>query len=234
MTIYQDLTRALQIVLLHFLRGYTRWVAFHIDEEKLAFKADSLAVDFGTRLPSWKRQDRKQAGLPNAVTLAVRSAATPPGKCTVVLMATEAAEGAHPASPWARQRWNANPVELGPYELVYERRDRGDSGWTWRLKAEVINGVSRYVHSLTKTGDADLIRRETELWLKVYSMWRGVRHQLRKLLRSQQRLWSQLHPSSWPGLKEEQLPHIGSWRKPGAKASAAREPLNPQIMGKTS
>lgn len=225
MTNYPDLTHGLQAILLHHLRGYTHSVAFDVDDDKLAAKGAALAVDYGTRLPGWQRQDRKQAGQPTAVAAALHTFATPPGKRTIVLMATSLVEQAHPASPWARQKWNAGPVELGSYALAYERRDRGDSGWTWRLNDQVFNGISRYIHTLVTQGDADAIRRETALWPKVYSMFGGVRRQLRKLLRSNQRLWSQLHSSTWPGLQESQLPQLGSWRKRPLSQEEARQAL---------
>src|SRR5262245_15381104 len=112
MKVYEDLTTALQHILMNWQRGYRCWVSFEILAERVEFKALELADKFGTTLPPWKRQDRKEAGLPTAVAACVHVIGNA-AKREVIVMATSLVHTAHPNSPWSREQWLDRLPEVG-------------------------------------------------------------------------------------------------------------------------
>lgn len=206
MKMHDNLTHALEQILLFRSRwDHPFWVTFLIDPQKLEAKADALAEQFGTRLPAWRRQDRKQAGLPNATAICAPVLGSP-GQRQVIILATAQVQFAPPDTPWARERWLNRPVEFGSYVMVYEPRPRGDSAWTWRLQQQIVDGLQRYLTSLVKAGKSDAIRTETQRWLQVYTFFGGVRRQIRRVLMSGRKLWQACHGRPWPGITPEDLP----------------------------
>jgi len=206
MKTHDNLTNALEQILLLVARwDHQYWVSFQISQDKLEAKAASIAEQFGTRLPAWKRQDRKQVGLPNATAVSAPVLGAPDQR-QIIILATAQVQFAHPDSPWARERWLSRPVEFGNYVMVHEPRARGDAAWTWRLQQQVIDGLQRYLTSLVKAGKSTAVRAETQRWLKVYTLFGGVRRQIRRVLLSARKLWQACHGSAWPGISPEELP----------------------------
>lgn len=194
------------------VHGYTVSVAFETDFAKVHAKADQWAEQFGTNLSAYKRQDRKQMGLPTAVATCLPVLGLPHRRL-LVLMATPTALSAPQASPWATERWREGAPNCGPYELIYSPREsRGDYAWTWRLNAAEVQSISKRLISLVKTKNATAIRKETEIWVKMFSMQRGVRSQYSKLLKSARKLWLACHGCPWPGVNPDQLPFVSQFR----------------------
>lgn len=224
MRIYEDLTPALQAVLLHWTRGYTCWTK---TEPLLRAKAESVLLDkwtetYGTSLPAWKRQDRKQKGLPNAVALGVPVVGFP-GHLQLFLMATQEAPAVPAVSPFSREKWVTRCPELSDYVLVHEPRERGDYAWTWRLQERVSSSLQKQLISLVSKGEAAEVRKETSHWVRFYSMYGGVRRQLRRIIRSGQKLWLGKNNTAWPGPDPETLPAMVGFK--GERHHAKTRPL---------
>lgn len=224
MKIYDDLTPALQSVLLHWTRGYTCWTTTEaLPKAKVeAILRGKWAENYGTNLPAWKRQDRKQKGLPNAIALAAPVVGLP-DQMQLVLMATQDALAVLETSPFSREKWLVRCPELSDYVIVHEPRERGDYAWTWRLQEKVIAGLENRMVSLIGRIDAAELRKETSQWVRFYAMYGGVRRQLRRLLRSGQKLWSRKHKTPWPGPDPESLPAMVGFR--GAAAGKKKTVL---------
>lgn len=212
MKVHDDMTTALQHILLCWLRGYTSWASFEIAVEKVDAKGIELADTFGTRLPSWKRQDHKEAGRPTAVASCVRVVGNP-AKREIIVMATPLVHSAPPNSPWPRERWLDRLPEVGSFVMVKEPRERGDAAWTWRLQESVYQHLSGELTRAVKRGDASGIAIRCQTWVKILPMTGGVRRQLRRLFKSAGKLWVACHGSPWPGLSPELLPRQVGFRK---------------------
>jgi hypothetical protein len=203
---FDNLTPALEAILINWSRrGYVCWTSFQLKTERVDAKAMELADSYGTRLPAWKRQDRKQAGQPTCVAVSAPILGSP-GSREIILMATAEVQTAPAGSVWKRERWSDRCVVFGSFVLTKEPRPRGDYAWTWRLQEHIYEGIRRYLTSLVKAGNASAIRTETEGWQRRYPLFGGVRRQLRRLLNSGEKLWLALQRRPWPGLSSEQLP----------------------------
>lgn len=196
-----------QRILRNFTLGYEVWISFVTDVEKVGAKDVEWTAQYGTRLLSYQRQDRKQRGHPTAVATSVRVLGAPHSR-ELILMATPLALAAHPSSHWQKQRWNQRPPECGDYFMVREPRTRRDYAWTWRLKQQELNKLSARMTTLVKAGNAAALRSELEVWTRVFIMHRGVRQQFARLLTSAQKLWHVCHHSQWPGIEPGALPFI--------------------------
>lgn len=217
MRIYDDLTTGLQAVLLHWTKDYRCWVTCSVPLPKVASISDKWAEIYGTLLPAWKRQDRKEHGLPNAVAMALPVLGQP-GVCQLVLMATETAVNMAQTTPWARERWSTRCIEIGDFVVVHEPRPRGDYAWTWRLQERAVVGLRRYARGLIEARDIAALARETQHWVRLYPMYGGVRRQMRRLLLELRKLWQHKKSGAWPGPDPEALPMMVGFRKPTAGA----------------
>jgi hypothetical protein len=206
MHIFDNLTEALKRILRAFMSGYTLWVSFEVDASKVDGIREKWIETCGTNLPAWKRQDRKQKGLPNAW-----AAAAPvlgyPNKRQVILMATERALD-FPDSDLGRQQWNRRLPEFSDFVMIHEARERGDYAWTWRIQNRVFGLLEKHLISLVKAGDRYAVASETRHMAALYPMFGGVRRQLARLLKSSGKLWVATQPSPWPGLIAKDLPKM--------------------------
>lgn len=208
---HDHITSALQSILLNYAKGYTRWVSFAIDVKKVEGIGEKWAETLGTRLPAWKRQDRKQKQLANAVALSAPILSTP-NKRQIILMATEHVIGMPENTPWRRERWLTRLPEFSDFVMVREARERGDLVWTWRLQDRILGGLESHLTSLVKAGDASAVRQESGHWTRIYPMFGGVRRQLRRTLNSARKLWTATVRSPWPGAVPEALPMMIGFR----------------------
>lgn len=204
-------TAALQQILRSYQRGYTFWLAFVTESEKVPAKAVQWERDFGTRLLAYQKQDRKQRGLPTAVAFSTQVHGSP-SKRELVLMATPLVQKAHPESPWSNQIWSAHLPQCGVYIMVRSPRRQGGYAWTWKLQESVRARLSARLTQLVKSKNALAIRTETESWVQIFSMFRGVRSQLIRAIKSAQKLWHACHRTSWPGVDPEALPFVSEFR----------------------
>ncbi len=222
MKIYDNLTPALQAILLQWTKGYTCWTS---TDALPRLKAEAVlakwAEVYGTNLAAWKRQDRKQKGLPNAFAAAVPVVGIP-DRYELFLMATEPALTAPDLSPFSREKWKTRCPELADYVIVHEPRERGDYAWTWRLQEKVVAGIENRMRSLIERVDAVQLRAETTQWMRFYALFGGVRRQLRRTLRSGWKLWTRKNKTAWPGPDPEALPAMVGFRS--EKGTAGRKP----------
>lgn len=214
---YDDITPALQAVLLHFTRGYTLWVSFLVDLDKVDGIAAKWSENLGTTLPAWKRQDRKEKQLANAVALSAPVLGMP-YKRQLILMVTEHALKMPESTAWRREKWLSRLPEFSEFVMVHEARERGDSAWTWRLQERVAGGLEKHLTTLVKTGDASAVGRETKHWAKLYPMYGGIRRQLRRILNGGRKLWMATAKSPWPGNDPDTLPMMIGFRKSSGAA----------------
>ena len=210
MYIYDNLTPALRDILLNFTRGYALWVSFEVDACKVEGIREKWIESCGTNLPAWKRQDRKQKGLPNAW-----AAAAPvlgyPNRRQVILMASDEVSS-FPESQLGREKWNSRPPEFSDFVMVREARERGDYAWTWRIQDRVLGLLEKHLVSLVKAGDRSAVAIETRQMAELYPMFGGVRRQLARMLKSSGKLWAATQPSPWPGLSADKLPMMVGFR----------------------
>ena len=223
MKVYEDLTPAMKAILFHYIRGYTMWSSFEVDEEKINGISNKWAENYGIHLPSWKRSDRKVKALPTAVGLA-GPVIGKPGRLQVIVMATPFAGAALPNSPWAREKWIKRPPEFSDFVMVREPREGSGYVWTWRIQEHVMGGLEKYLTMLVKACDAAQVRHEASHWVRFYPMFSGIRRQIRRLYRAASKLWLATQKSEWPGPNPEDLPQMGGFRKdPGKSAGKPRK-----------
>ena len=222
MKIYDDITPSLRAILFHFIKGYTVWVSFTVDDEKVDAIAEKWAETYGTRLPGWKRQDRKQKQLPTAVALAAPVIGKP-GQKQVMLMATEFAVKMPESTPWSKEKWLTRLPEFSDFVMVHEPRDGSGYVWTWKLQDQVLGGLENHLTTLVKLGDGGQVRHETQHWMRFYPMYGGVRRQIRRMYRGEKKLWRATRKSPWPGFDPERLPIMAGFKKDlGATAGVKR------------
>ncbi|WP_297486624.1 hypothetical protein [Ferrovum sp.] len=222
MKIYDDITPALKAILFHFIRGYTVWTSFIVPIEKLEGIASKWAEAYGTQLPAWKRQDRKEKKLATAVALAA-PVISRPGMRQVMLMATEHALTMPKASDWAREQWLTRLPEFSEFVMVHEPREGAEYAWSWRIQERVLDGLQRHLVALVKAGDVGQLKHETTHLVQLYPLYGGVRRQIRRMYRGAAKLWTATRKSNWPGPDPERLPMMIGFRKdPGVVAGAKR------------
>jgi len=210
MHIYDDITPALWAILMQWIRGYQCWISFKVPLDKADAIGRKWADDFGTRLPAWKRQDRKAKGFANAVAFAAPVIGTP-GLVEVILMATADAMAMPAASPWARERWKTSCVVFSEFVVVHAPRDRGDYRWTWRLQERTAGGLQKHFTYLVNVRDTASLRKHTEHAVRFYPAFGGVRQQLRRMLNSARKLWVAGKCGPWPGPDPDKLPAINEF-----------------------
>lgn len=210
MKIYSSQSDALRAILLMFTRGYRHAVIFETRNDKLQPIAEKFAENYVTNLPAWKRFQRKKQGLPNAWACAMPKSSVP-GQSIVLLMASfETLDKLHESSHWRREKWRpAEKVEIGDYRIApNDKRANGDSADTIKLTARTITGLESYWRALASQGQFDKIADEAAHAVQIYTMFGGVRRQLRRLIRSYKKLYEAKLKKPWPGPNPEALPSI--------------------------
>jgi hypothetical protein len=214
MKIYQHQTDALRAILLIWSRGYRHAVTFETSNNKLDALSQKFAENYGTQLPPWKRHIRKKKGLPNAWACAMPKAGSP-GMSVIVLMASfQTLDKLAQSSPYRRERWRpADKVEIGDYRIApQDKRDRGDYADTIKLTARTLSGIEQYWWALASQQQFEKLVDETWRAVKFYSLFGGVRRQLRRLIRGYKKLYEARLKKPWPGPNPEALPSIGKFR----------------------
>lgn len=217
---YEDITSALRVVQRNWQSGYTCWVTFIVGAEKVPVIGERWAEELGTGLPAWKRQDRKQRHLANAVALSSPVLGRP-GVREIMLMATPDALTMPAISPWHRQQWLQRCPELSAFVMLREPRPRGDYAWTWRLREHVAVGIARHFTRLVEQSDGSAVAKHTHHAVSLYPMYGGVRRQLTRILNSARKLWVARTKSTWPGPDPDHLPAMIGFKP--AKIAPARE-----------
>lgn len=217
---YEDITSALRAVQRNWQSGYTCWVSFILGSDKVPAIGERWAEELGTGLPAWKRQDRKQRHLANAVALSSPVLGRP-GVREVMLMATADALAMPEVSPWRRQKWLQRCPELSEFVMLREPRPRGDYAWTWRLQEHVAVGLARHFTRLVEEGDASAVAKHTHHAVSLYPMFGGVRRQLKRILHSARKLWTARTKGPWPGPNPDHLPAMIGFKP--ARVAPARK-----------
>lgn len=203
-----DITTSMQSILLHHQRGYTLWNGFTTTEDKIEKLREKWALELGILEPSWKRNDRKNKGIPNAVAVFGR-VFSQPSKCEVVLMATSHARQMIPNSPYhpfLRQQWRDDLPRFSHFEMAHMPTEaQGKLTWTWKIRKPELGQMEKYLIQLCDQRDVESLKRETHGFVKTYPMYNGIRSQLRRVLRHVQRKCKACH-ISYPGPVPDNLP----------------------------
>jgi hypothetical protein len=210
MKIYSNQSDALRAILLMWTRGYRHAVVFEIRNDKLQPIARKFAENFGTEFPAWKRFQRKKNGLPSAWSCAMPKSGVL-GISIVVLMASfESLDKLHESSVWRREKWRpADKIEIGDYRIApNDKRDNGDSADTIKLTTRTITGLEQYWRALASQGQFDKIADEAARAVQIYTLFGGVRRQLRRLILGYKKLYEAKLKKPWPGPNPESLPSI--------------------------
>lgn len=209
---YESLTEGLRAALMHYTRGgYRQAVVFDVPAGRVPGIEDKWAEVYGINLSGAKRYERHKKGLPNAVALDLPIPGNH-GMRRLVLMATEfAPERLDPRSPWLREKWK-DRVEIGDYYITKDKRDRGDYSETFKLTKHCLKGLDAYWRTLV-ADDPGQVVREAETAARVYTMFGGVRRQLRRLIRGYAKLYCARTKRPWPGPDPENLPRMGKFTK---------------------
>ncbi|MDD3380893.1 MAG: hypothetical protein PHD68_06770 [Rugosibacter sp.] len=210
MRIYENITPALTEILRSYRNGYTHWVSFFIDKEKVPAIGEKWSESYGTLLPPWKRNDRKHKNLPLAVAYAA-PVLSRPGALEVILMAWLPEN----APVLWRENWRHDLPTYSEFVLVKEPNSTKKYVWTWKLQDRVLAGIEKHLIVLVKSGEASAVRHETEHMIKLYPMFSGVRRQIRRLFRSATKLWLATSKLPWLGPDPENLPAMIGFRKYG-------------------
>ena len=210
MKVYDDITPALQAVLMNYGRGYTRWISLNIKREKLAALDEKWAEQYGTRLAPYQRQDKKQKGLPTAVAIAL-PVLQDPEKLEVILMATAFASTIQ-LGPFSREKWRVHFPEVSKFVMIREQRERGDSALTWRIQERDLGLIANHLTTLVKA-EPENVGAVTRQIVALHPMYGGVRRQVRTMLNSCRKLWHACHKDrGWPGPDPEHLPMMIGFR----------------------
>lgn len=212
MKIYEDITPALQSVLRSWSTGDVGcWVSFVVHRDKLDGIREKWIENYGTNLSAEKRRWRKRSGLPTATACAVPILGFP-HKVECILLASSQAIGAS-GGAFSREKWLTRPPEIGDFVMVQEPRERGDYRWTWRIQQRQLGLLGQHLTALVKLGDGQGVAANSHGMVRLYPMFGGVRRQVRRLLRSSQKLWDARSDGGWPGPDPEALPAMVGYRK---------------------
>jgi hypothetical protein len=211
MKIYEDITPALQGILRSWSTGDTScWVSFRIDRAKLEGVREKWMEAYGTGLSAEKRRWRRSKGLPTAWACALPVLGNPYQVECVLLASSEAVTVN--IGPFSREKWVVRPPEVSDFVIVKEPRERRDYAWTWRIQDRQAALLEQHMSALVKSGDHIAVKVEAEHWIRFYPMFGGVRRQLRRMVRSGEKLWLATRKSLWPGPNSETLPMMVGFR----------------------
>ena len=217
MKIYSDLTQGLQATLLHTTRGYTLTTKSPIlvDINKLSGITAKFIDQYGTNLPSWKRYQRKVKGLPNAVGVVIPVLGNPYQR-QVILLCTPFdklhLKSLSEKNPFLGEEWRYQ-IRVGDFEIVSDKRDRGDQAMTWKLTKPAYLGFESHLQNRSRNNDWPKLIQELNHAVRIYPMFGGIRRQLRRLIASYKKLYEHKFLKEWSGPDPENLPRMVGFRR---------------------
>lgn len=209
MKIYENITPALNAILRSHGNGYTNWISFSVDQNKVLPIREKWAEAYGTLLPAWKRNDRKGKALPLAVAYAAPVLSLP-GQREVILLSW--LPDSVP-SAWQKENWRRDLPVFSDFVMVKEPNATGRYVWTWKLQDHAFGGIQKHLIALVKAGDAAAVKHATEHAVRLYPMFSGVRRQIRRMFLGSVKLWCATQKSPWPGPAPENLPAMIGFKK---------------------
>ena len=215
---YAHLTEGLQAVLLHWQRGYVQTThdPVIVPTEKAAAIASKWVDAYGINLPAWKRHQRKQGALPNAVAIDL-PVLRDPYKRQLVLMSTKPPGALHQDCPFLRERWT-DKIRVQDFVLGENTHDR-KTVTTFKLAPDVIKPLVKYWTDLSRRGEWSKSCADMDKAVALYPAFSGIRQQLRREIGGLKKLHAKARPGiEWPGPDPENLPIISGFRaNEGAK-----------------
>lgn len=201
---HENLTEALRAILFNYQRGYTCWTSFEVPEEKLPGISEKWSEIYGTNLPAYIRQDKKQKGFPTAVAVSAPVIGSP-NKRHLILMATPFARTIK-VGPFTRETWETKLPSFSLFRMTQDARPRGDYTLTWKLNDRTIGLLEKHLASQVRAGDPFEVKREVDQWIRFYPLFGGVRRQLKRAIHGSSRLWELTQKTPWPARSEDDLP----------------------------
>lgn len=202
------ITESMQSILLHHQRGYTLWTGFQTPIDKISALDEKWSLSLGIHEPGWKRQDRKQKGIPNAIAV-FGQVFSRPSMCEIVLMATENARHVAPNSPYhafLREQWRDDLPRFSHFEMAHMPTEaQGKLTWTWKIRKLELSQIEKHLIFLCDQRDVEMLKRETHSLARNFPMYNGIRSQVRRLLRHVQRKSAACH-IQYLGPDPENLP----------------------------
>lgn len=206
MKVYESTTDILRSITQQTSHGYTCWVTFQVNEDKLTGLKKKFAETFGSEEPPHRRQARKHKNIPNAVVLAAPARALP-GKFDVILLATPNARKQHADSPWAKEAWRADPVHFSRFiQKRVESVGKNTMVMSWALDNAELATLAAYLDNLLKK-DSGAYHKAVDTAIHANPMVNGVRKQMRKMLRGHQ-AWCRSVGKPYPSkINPDDLPY---------------------------
>lgn len=208
---FDNLTDGMQYLLRVWAQwGGRLWISFETTDDKLKTLSDKWAEIYGTRLPPHTRHYRKQKGLPLAWACSMPTIGATQKR---VFLLTQPAALALPAdTPWHRERWRRDNLQVGDLFIVAQQRNAANAlVWTWKFQDRQLALIEKYLVSLVKAGDIAELAEQSRRYTQ-YPMFAGSRAGLRRVFRSCAKLWCAMHKTTWPGQDPDHLPFVGGFR----------------------
>lgn len=219
MKTYSDLTAGLQAVLLHSQRGYTKITKkpIIVEYEKVDSIISKWTEIYGINLPAWKRYQRKEKGLPNAVALVIPVLGNK-FKRQLVLMSTNFDEKtAHKDNPFLKEEWTEK-ITIQDFELGIDQRADRSFSQTWRLSKSVVIGLNKFWVNKARKNEWSTVIEDIQHAVNLYPLFLGVRRQLRREVLGLKKLYEASTKKGWPGVDANKLPSVpGFLSKGGSK-----------------
>lgn len=213
MRIFDDLTPALQSILRSWSTGsVVCWISFRVHRDKLQSIKEKWLEEYGTGLSSEKRRYRKGKGLPSATACAIPVLGMP-HQVECILLASAEALKVNNESPFSREKWITRPPEVSDFVMLKEKKERGDSCWTWKINNKQLGMIERNLSAVIKSADASAVARAAHHMVRFYPMFGGVRRQLRRSLHSARKLWIATCKTAFPGPDPDKLPMMVGFKK---------------------
>ena len=217
MKIYSDLTHGLQATLLHATRGYTLTTKSPIlvDINKMPGIVAKFIDQYGTNLPSWKRYQRKVKGLPNSVGVVIPVLGNPYQRQVILLCTpfdTLHLKSLSEKNPFLGEEWRTQ-IRVGDFEIVSDKRDRGDQAMTWKLTKHAFLVFESHLQNRSRNNDWQKLIQELNHAVRIYPMFGGIRRQLRRLITSYKKLYEHKFLKEWSGPDPENLPMMVGFRR---------------------
>jgi len=232
---YPHLTVGLQSVLLHRQRGYVNVTKqpVLVPADKIDAIASKWVDAYGINLPAWKRHQRKQQGLPNAVCIDL-PVLRDPYKRQLVLMSTRIErDKLHKDCPFLREQWTEK-IRIQDFIFVEDEKthDRKVVD-TIKLAPDVLGPLVKFWTDAARRGEWSKSCADMKKAVALYPMFSGVRAQLRREIGGLKKLFEMQQKKNkgkdkesvkivtWPGPDPEALPIISGFRAQKEKGPAS-------------
>jgi hypothetical protein len=129
-----------------------------------------------------------------------------------ILLATGEALDAK-VGPFSREKWITRSPEVSDFVMLKEKKERGDSMWSWKIQNKQLGMLEQNLIALVKSADASRVAIASHHMVKFYPMFGGIRRQLRRVLIGASKLWLATMKTPFPGPDPNALPAMVGFKK---------------------